>query len=171
VIEALEEARARGYTRYIGYSGDGAAALYAVQSGAFDTLQTSVSILDQESIELTIPKANERGMGVIAKRPIGNAVWRFAEKPENSYLHAYWERLRALGYDFALEDSGRAASVALRFTLTVPGVDTAIVGSAKPGRWRENAELLRAGTLNADVFESIRSRWKSVADATWNGQV
>src|SRR5581483_127980 len=44
VIEALEEAKRRGYTRYIGYSGDGQAARFAVESGRFDALQTSVSV-------------------------------------------------------------------------------------------------------------------------------
>ncbi len=171
MIEALEEARRRGYTRYIGYSGDGAAALYAVQSGAFDSLQTSVSVVDQEAIDLTLGLAQEREMGVIAKRPIGNAVWRYEQKPANSYHQPYWERWQALGYDFASDDPTRVASIALRFTLSVPGVDTAIVGSARPGRWRENAELLQAGTLNAEPFEAIRSRWKSVADATWTGQI
>jgi aryl-alcohol dehydrogenase-like predicted oxidoreductase len=171
VITALEQARQRGLTRYIGYSGDGAAARHAVECGRFDTWQTSVSIADQEALDLTLPLARERQMGVIAKRPIANAAWRWPERPPNAYHHAYWERLRKLDYDFLRGDAKQAAATALRFTLSVPGVDTAIVGTTKPGRWRENAELLAAGPLPADEFEKIRQRWRQVADASWVGQV
>src|SRR6266571_9467887 len=67
-IEALRTARERGHTRYIGFSGDSRAAHFAVECGAFDTLQTSISIADQEAIDLTVRLARERKMGVIAKR-------------------------------------------------------------------------------------------------------
>jgi aryl-alcohol dehydrogenase-like predicted oxidoreductase len=170
VIAALEEARRRGYTRYIGYSGDAQAARYAVECGRFDTLQTSVSIADQEVLDLTLPLALQKQIGGIAKRPIANAAWRYAEKPANTYHQPYWERLRKLDYDF-LRDPAQAAAVALRFTLSVPGVHTAIVGTTKPGRWRENAALLEAGPLPADLFERIRARWREVADPSWVGQV
>jgi aryl-alcohol dehydrogenase-like predicted oxidoreductase len=171
VIAALQQAREKGYTRYIGYSGDGAAARYAIDCGAFDTLQTSVSIADQEVTDLTLPLARARQMGVIAKRPIANAVWRYAQKPDNAYVQPYWERIQKLRYDFLGADPSTGVATALRFTLSVPGVHTAIVGTSKPGRWRENAGMLAAGPLPEGQFQAIRSRWRQVADPTWVGQI
>ena len=61
--------------------------------------------------------------------------------------------------------------MALRFTPSVPGVHTAIVGTARPGRWRENAARIAAGPLHDRDYEAIRARWRAVADAGWVGQV
>jgi aryl-alcohol dehydrogenase-like predicted oxidoreductase len=171
VIAALQKAREKGYTRYIGYSGDAEAALYAVESGAFDSLQTSVSIADQQCIELTLPLARDRKLGVIAKRPIANAAWRYTQKPENAYHQPYWERLQKLDYHFLKGDSAIAVATALRFTLSVPGVCTAIVGTTKPGRWRENAALLEPGPLPGNEFVAVRERWREAADSSWVGQI
>jgi aryl-alcohol dehydrogenase-like predicted oxidoreductase len=170
-IEALEQARTRGWARFIGYSGDGAAARHAVDIGRFDTLQTSVNIADQEALELTLPAARTREMGVIAKRPLANVAWRHTRKPDEAYYQEYWTRLRRLDYPFLGEELDRAVAVALRFTLSVPGVHTAIVGTTRPGRWQENAALLRDGDLASLDFERIRERWREVAKTTWTGQV
>ena len=170
-IEALERARERGWARYIGYSGDGEAARYAVQCGRFDTLQTSVSIADQDAVERTLPLASARSMGVIAKRPLANVAWSYAKKPAEPYYQTYWSRLRKLDYPFLRASPDAAVGTALRFTLRVPGVHTAIVGTTKPERWQANAALLQAGALPAAEFERIRARWGEVAGASWDGQV
>ena len=171
-IGALQTARDKGFTRYIGYSGDSFAARYAVECGAFDTLQTSVNIADQEAINLTLPLAREKEMGVIAKRPIANAAWKTGHKPIESYHHSYWERLSKLQYDFLRRgaDLDKTVAIALRFTLSVPGVHTAIVGTGKPERWQSNAQLVAAGALSENEFNAIRERWDDVAPKTWIGQ-
>lgn len=171
VIEALERARDAGHARYIGYSGDGAAARFAVECGRFDTLQTSVSVADQEAIGLTLPVARARRIGVIAKRPLANVAWQYDRRPEEPYYQAYWSRLRKLDYEFLRGAGDGRVGAALRFTLSVPGVHTAIVGTTKPDRWEENAGLLEAGPLPRREFEAIRARWHEVAAASWVGQV
>ncbi len=171
VIELLQRFKSAGKTRYIGYSGDHRAALYAVECGAFDALQTSVNVADQEAIDLTLPLATKRQMGVIAKRPVANAAWKYATKPSNDYHVPYWERLKVLNFEFQKFDLNKAVEVALRFTLTVPGVHTAIVGTKNPDRWRQNAALVANGPLSKDQCDTTRARWKAVAKETWVGEI
>src|SRR5207247_64304 len=83
------------------------------ESGRFDTLQISVSVADQEAIEAVLPAARQRQLGVIAKRPVANAVWASSRRP-GSYHVDYWERLRALDYDFLGRPMDEAGAVAQR---------------------------------------------------------
>ena len=176
-IEALEQAKKEGKTRYIGYSGDSAAARRAVELGRFDSLQTSVSICDQECVELTLPLAKAKNMGVIAKRPIANAVWRYDAKPDNGYHQEYWRRLQELQYEFTRGDargkqgSDGPAAIAMRFTAMQRGVCVLIVGTTKPDRWKQNADLMRAGPLAKEQADAIRARWQATAKPDWVGQV
>jgi aryl-alcohol dehydrogenase-like predicted oxidoreductase len=171
VIDALKRTRERGYTRYIGYSGDSAAALYAVECGEFDMLQTSVSIADQEALDLTLPRATEKYIGIIAKRPVANVAWHNGNRPpDDFYARSYWDRLEKLKYDFLERDFDDSVAIALRFTLSVPGVQMAIVGTTKPGRFTENTAACEAGPLPKELFDSIRTRWKQVATPNWVGQ-
>ena len=168
-IEGLLRAQEKGYTRFIGYSGDNADALAAIETGVFDALQTSVSIADQSPIDGNIPLAKEKGLGIIAKRPIANAVWRHKELPPDSYHHEYWNRIQKLKFDFLGKSLDEATANAMRFTMTIPGVDTIIVGTTRPNRWQENARFVTEGNLSDEEFEKIRNRWREVADESWVG--
>lgn len=163
VIDVLRRAKEAGKARYIGYSGDREAAAYAVACGAFDTLQTSVNIADQQPVETTLPEAEKRGIGVIAKRPIANAAWKTGGRPASEYHVPYWERLQELDYGFLRDGLSESVAMALRFTLSLPAVATAIVGTSKPDRWVQNAALADRGRLPAEQLEAIRRRWNEVA--------
>lgn len=170
-IEALEKARQAGKTRHIGYSGDGVDAVAAVRTGRFDTLQTSINIADQRVLNEALPLAVKAGMGVIAKRPIANAAWQHAEQPANGYHVEYWRRLKALDYRFLSKPLEEASAIALRFTLSQPGVHTAIVGTTKPGRFIKNAAAIKLGQLPEPGLNAIRGRWKAASEQSWVGQV
>ncbi len=100
----------------------------------------------------------------------GTAAWIHDDLPESPYLHTYWERLEKLDYEFLGGEPAEAFSTALRFTLGTPGLHTAIVGTTRPGRYAENAALLDAGPLPAEVYDRIRARWREVADDSWTGE-
>jgi aryl-alcohol dehydrogenase-like predicted oxidoreductase len=177
VIGAIERAREQGKVRFLGYSGDNEAAKYSIECGKFDTLMTSLSVLDQSSLEEILPMAHAADMGVIIKRPICNAVFRYKEMPEIGYYREYWRRMGVLEYPFmrgdARMDSGPdgAAGVMLRFVAMVEGVHTMVVGTTSPGRWESNNALLQAGALSKERFDAIRERWDRLAGPDWRGQI
>ena len=109
-------------------------------------------------------------MGVIIKRPIANAAWLYDSLPENEYFHTYWQRLRQLRYDFLTGEPATAFGTALRFTLGIPGVHTAIVGTTRPERYAENSSLIAPGGLAEEEYERIRAQWSEVAGEDWIGQ-
>jgi aryl-alcohol dehydrogenase-like predicted oxidoreductase len=167
VIKVLERAKREGKTRYIGYSGSNENARYAIRTGVFDTLQISVNIADQQGIDFTLPMAIERQMGIIAKRPIANAAWLDASLPKNAYGYPYLERLKTLKYDFLQSGPATSVSTALRFTLSVPGIHIAIVGTANPERYVHNAAMLNVGPLSDEEYQAIRALWEERADQHW----
>jgi aryl-alcohol dehydrogenase-like predicted oxidoreductase len=167
VIAALEAARDAGKIRVAAYSGENEELAWAIRSGRFGSLQTSINICDQRDIEAQLPLAQERGMGVIAKRPVANAPWRYAERPVGDYAEEYWLRLQAMGLQpgpFEWQE------LALRFAAFTPGVHTCIVGTANIEHLRRNIELVGRGPLPADTVAQIRAAFAQ-HDDNWVGQV
>jgi aryl-alcohol dehydrogenase-like predicted oxidoreductase len=79
--------------------------------------------------------------------------------------------LRKLNFEFLRERPlEETIAIALRFVLSVPGVQTAIVGTTKPERAQENARLVEISRLSEKEYDAIRERWDGVAPKTWIGQ-
>ncbi len=142
VVQALLKARDTGKTRFVGYSGDNAAASWAVESGLFDTLQTSFSLVDQHARTRLFQQASSRGIGIIIKRPIGNGVWG-ATASDRPYTDEYFKRaqaMQALGpVPGAPDDTIR---LAMGFLFAHPEVGTAIVGTRNPAHMLANIQML-----------------------------
>jgi len=163
VITSLQKAQQAGKVRFIGYSGDREAARFAANSQAFDALEFSLNIADQSSIEQLLPLTIANGMGVIAKRPLANMAWKKLQTRRTEAARVYKKRLEALRYDFLQSEDVHITDIALRFTTSVPGVHTAIVGTTNPDHLEANVFTLAAGPLLADDFAAIRARWQAVA--------
>lgn len=163
-IAVLQEAKASGKIRYIGYSGDSLEAKHAIALGVFDALQTSCNIADQECIDLTLPMAKAQGMGVIAKRPVANVAWKHESAEVAGYGEEYWRRFQDLKFVFP-----DLFDLALRFTLS-QDIHVAIVGASKPERWATNSFIALKGVLDSMTNDEVRNRWKAVAKPEWVGQ-
>lgn len=167
VTEALERAVAAGKVRVAAYSGDNEPLDYAIASGRFRSIETSINIADQRVIEAGLMQAHERGMGVIAKRPIANAPWRFTSRPVGDYSEVYWERLQAMQLD---RGERSWDELALRFVAFLPGVSSCIVGTRSLDHLRRNLAILEEGPLPEETVTFIRDTFKQ-HDEGWVGQV
>ena len=96
VLDALEAAVRAGKVRVAAYSGDNDALAWAIASGRFGCVQCSVNVADQRALDRAIPDARERGIGILAKRPLANAAWREPARPSAPDRAMYWDRLRAM---------------------------------------------------------------------------
>ncbi len=174
IIQSLEQCKIKGLTRYIGYSGDGENALFALEMDVFDCLETSISICDQQVISSTLVKAKEMDYGIVAKRPIANACWRDPKEMGGyykSYAAPYRERLDKMGITpQSLDFSGSWVDLALRFTIFQPGVHTAIVGSRNINHVKGNINTVNKGPLSEQVMKSLREAWLKNDNGFWVGQ-
>jgi len=178
-LAELVKARDAGKIRHAGYSGDNDAAAYAATLPDVAVIQTSINITDQMNLDTVLPKCRERNLGVEAKRPIANAAWKdLSEQPGmyQSYAKTYTDRLRAMNLSPADLGSTAAAheawpEIALRFTLSHPGVHTAIIGTTNPDNARKNIEYAAKGSLPAEVVRKIRDAFRAAnRDGSWTGQ-
>jgi len=164
---ALEDARRAGKLRVAAYSGENEPLHLALASGRFGAVECSVNLCDQRVIDEALPVARERGVGVIAKRPIANAPWRHGERPVGQYVEEYWVRWKAMGIDPA---GLPWDELALRFSAYAPGVSCCIVGTTRIEHLRRNAEMAARGPLPAELVEAIRASFRA-HDRGWAGQV
>ncbi|MBI4304712.1 MAG: aldo/keto reductase [Chloroflexi bacterium] len=166
VIKALQDAKAAGKTRFIGYSGDNEAAHWAVESGHFDTLQTSFNLVEQRARTTgLLKKAKERGMGIIVKRPIANGAWGAKSSP-SEYASQYFERakkVQAAGPIPAAPDDRILLSIG--FTFAQPDVDVAIVGTRNPAHMAGNIRLVETRLpIDQRAVEELRRRFERLDD-------
>lgn len=171
VIEALQRARDAGKTRFIGYSGDNENAEWAVDSGIFDTLQTSYNLVDQKARARLLPAAEKQGMGIIIKRPIGNAVWGAPKDPKPyqhipSYTEEYFRRAGVMQKEGPLpgEPDDRILT-ALGFVMGHDEVDVAIVGTQRPRHLESNIEMMSNSLpISSEAISALHDRYDRLAD-------
>ncbi|MBI3349984.1 MAG: aldo/keto reductase [Burkholderiales bacterium] len=169
VVRALTDCRAAGKLRVAAYSGDNAEIDFAISDGAggvFGSVQTSISLCDQAHLQHRAARADHAGIGVIAKRPLAGAVWRFAQRPGDVAEGQYWDRFQEMG----LQTQGDWADVALRFVAFHSGAASAIVGTAKPANLRLNLAAIGRGPLPAALAATLRDTFTRQG-AGWPGLI
>lgn len=105
-------------------------------------------------------------MGVIAKRPIANAPWRFSERPVGHYCEEYWHRWKTMN----LPGQKNWLDTFLRFTVFANGVDTAIVGTTNIEHLKSNIKIIEQGPLDSELNNLIIERFNT-HNQNWRGEV
>lgn len=170
-IGALLKARESGKIRYLGYSGDNEAAVFAARHPEISVIETSINICDQANILTVLPMAREQNVGVIAKRPIANSVWRPAQDQKGiyeDYTKAYQERfatMRISPRDLGFSGEADWPEIALRFTLSQPEVHVAIIGTTNPVNAKRNLDNAAKGPLDRSAVEKLRSAFEQAAQS------
>ena len=166
VIEALNKIIEQGKVKVAAYSGENEALKFAVDSNLFGSVQTSINICDQIDLDGSIKIAKEKGMGVIAKRPIANAAWKFSERPAGHYCEEYWHRWKTMN----LPEQENWLETFLGFTVFANGIDTAIVGTTNINHLKSNIKIIEKGPLDTDLNNLIIERFK-LHNQNWRGEV
>lgn len=174
-LGALVAARDAGKIRFAGYSGDNETAAWAAAQLDVAVIETSINIVDQNNIDVVLPETRRNDVGVVAKRPIANSAWRGLHAFSSiypQYVKPYWERFQKL--KLTPQDLGFAgeqdwAEIALRFTLSQPGVHCATIGTTNPENARANIGAARRGPLPPATAGKIRNAFKHAAAEGWAG--
>jgi aryl-alcohol dehydrogenase-like predicted oxidoreductase len=167
VLGALDGAVRAGKVRAAAYSGEGEPLAWAVASGRFASVQLSVSACDQRALDGEVAEAARRGLGVLAKRPLANAPWRFADRPAGEEAEPYWERLRAMN----LDPAGLPwDELFLRFSAFAPGVSAALVGTRRASHLEAAVRAAGRGPLPPELEAAVRAAFRR-ADSGWTGRI
>lgn len=163
VIDALHKTVDSGKVRVAAYTGENEELEFAVESNSFGSVMTSVNICDQVDIDGSIKTAREKGMGVIAKRPLANAVWKFNERPYGNYAETYWLRWKKMN----LPEAEALQDTFIRFSAFTQGVNSAIVGTTNAEHLKQSIRSIEQGPLPDDLYELIRNSF----NPDWRGEV
>ena len=131
-IQWLEDVKARGLTRAIGVTAEAPSGALErmLRTRRFDMLQIAYSVIYQDACDYQrepfgiIPLAKSLDLGVTTMRTTTSGVFQ-----------------RLLHSEFPELDSDRLSRLAIKFVLSTPQVDSALVGMSKPSEVTANAAL------------------------------
>jgi aryl-alcohol dehydrogenase-like predicted oxidoreductase len=151
-LETLEEWKTQGRFRYIGITNTSQQRYPAVEAllddERIDFLQTNYSLTERESADRLLPKARERGVGVIVARPFagGGLFPRVRDRPLPEWAAEF--------------DCTAWSQFFLKYIVSHPAVTCAIPATSNPEHLRENMGAGRGRLPD----EATRRRMEALVD-------
>lgn len=155
VTEALTKMAQEGKIKVPAYSGDNEALEFAVHSGSFASIQSSINICDQKTINSILNQAKQNYMGVIAKRPLANFAWHENANLSDPVVEEYKRRIYEMNIDYGMP----LEEAMIRFSTYTFGVDSIIIGSANIDHLKSNLKLAAKGKLPEELLNKIKNRF------------
>ena len=152
-IEALQEIKAQGMTRFIGVSSVLPHLEKHLATDAYDVFQIPYSALERRHDRM-LQQAADAGAGIIVRGGIAQG------HRGNNERWAKWEQA---GLDGLLDGMSRYEFM-LRFTLSHAACHTTIVGTGNPDHFRSNIAAAPAGPLPADVYAQVKERLDQIGE-------
>lgn len=163
VLEVLDDLKRQGIIKYTGLGGTTCSELaYLCRTGVFDVVLAAYnySMLWQEAALDLLPSARSQNMGIIIGSPLQQGA--LARKYEDAINdpRVYWlskprrEQLRKL-YALVDEVGIPLPELGLRWVMSNPDVDTALMGVRSPEEVEQNVAAVEKGPLPADLLARI----------------
>jgi aryl-alcohol dehydrogenase-like predicted oxidoreductase len=169
VCQFLEECKKEGLIRYTGLGGTTVNEMtHIVKHGDFDVVLTAFnsSLLWREAMEVTIPAAREKEMGVVSGSPLQQG-WLSRRYEDQVRNHPPWlspirrEQLLRL-YALLDEIDMPIAEVSLRFVLSNPQIDTVLMGARSVEEVEKNVNAANAGPLPRGILKELEQIYAMV---------
>jgi aryl-alcohol dehydrogenase-like predicted oxidoreductase len=157
-LDAVLELKGSGNVRFIGMSGTLPHLKDHIAMGIFDVFQIPYSAMEREH-ETAIANASAAGAGIVIR---GGAAKGAPSEGKQTGLQ--WQRWQTAKLEDLIGEMTPMEFI-LRFTFTNPDLDTTIVGTANHEHLRSNVEILRKGSLPADIYSEAKRRLSAAGSA------
>jgi len=160
-LSELLALQAEGKVRFLGVSAVLPTLEEQIDMGVFDAFQIPYSALQREH-EDVITRASDAGMGIIIRGGVARGAP--GDWDGRAYYMVSSEIMRDRWDTAELDDllDGSRIEFMLRFTLSHPGLDTTIVGTASLDHLHDNLRAAERGPLPPDTLAEAKRRLDAV---------
>jgi aryl-alcohol dehydrogenase-like predicted oxidoreductase len=152
LVAVLQEVRRSGKALHIGISSTLPHIAEYITMGVFESFQIPYSGLERRHEE-AIAKAAQSGAGVIVRGGVARG-----EPGAGLGAADRWDIFAKARLADLLAPGEDRTGFLLRFTISHPGMHTAIVGTKNPDHLASNVKAIQAGKLPPDVYEEAKRR-------------
>lgn len=161
VIDFLKDLKREGTIKAIGIAGTTAYRMAdLIRTGKFDIVLTAFnySLLWREAEREILPAAVEKGLGIIIGSPLQQGA--IAQRQDKEIETANWispprrKQIRKL-YAFLDEIEMTIAECAIRFVISNPHIDCALMGARSSKEVELNVASVEKGPLDSDIIRRL----------------